>query len=114
LQSRRYNPRTEESFVDWIRRYILFHGKRHPAQMAEREVARFLSHLAVQEQVSASAQIQARAAVVFLYRHVLDRPLGRVEGVERAKPSVSSRSRPRQLPPTREELLTAKPDPLHR
>jgi hypothetical protein len=85
LQSRRYNPRTGEVFVDWVRRFVLFHDKRHPRQMGEAEVVRFLSHLAVQEHVSASAQTQARAALVFLYRHVLDRPLGRLDDVVRAR-----------------------------
>lgn len=113
LQSRRYNPCTEKAFVEWIRRFVLFHGKRHPGQMAKPEVARFLSHLAVEDHVSASTQIQARAALVFLYRHVLNRPLGRLDEVVRARRLESPRPRaaPRR-PPDREEILTAKPDPL--
>jgi len=96
-QSRRCGASTEAVFVDWIRRFVLFHGKRHPAQMAEPEVSRFLTHLAVEEHVSPSTQSQARAAIVFLYRHVLDRPLGHLDGVVRAKrvepaqPSTSPR-----------------------
>lgn len=70
-RARHYSPLTEQVFVSWIRRYVLFHDKRHPAQMAEPEVVRFLSHLAVEERVSPSLQSQARAALVFLYRHVL-------------------------------------------
>ncbi len=94
LQSRHYNPRTEEIFVEWIRRFVLFHDKRHPAQMAEPEVARFLSYLAVQDHVSPSTQVQARAALVFLYRHVLARPLGRLDEVVRAERLASPRPRP--------------------
>ncbi|HPM83859.1 MAG TPA: phage integrase N-terminal SAM-like domain-containing protein [Candidatus Anammoximicrobium sp.] len=111
-RSRRYGPHTEEAFAGWIRRFVLFHGKRHPAQMAEAEVVRFLSHLAVEEHVSASAQVQARAAIVFLYRHVLNRPLGRLDDVVRAKPSPPARPRATRRPPDREEIVAAKPDPL--
>jgi len=99
LQSRRYNTCTQQVFVAWIRRFVLFHDKQHPNQMAEPEVVRFLSHLAVEEHVSPSAQIQARAALVFLYRYVLDRPLGPLNGVMRAQHStkapVSSKHRAR-------------------
>jgi hypothetical protein len=98
LQSRRYNTCTQQVFVAWIRRFVLFHDKQHPNQMAEPEVVRFLSHLAVEEHVSPSAQIQARAALVFLYRYVLDRPLGPLNGVTRAQRSkapVSSKYRAR-------------------
>jgi hypothetical protein len=97
-RSRRYGAPTEEIFVGWIRRFILFHDKRHPGQMAEPEAARFLSHLAAEERVSPSAQAQARAALVFLYRYVLQRPLGPLDGVVRAQRpvpvSVARRSRP--------------------
>lgn len=93
MHTRRYNARTEEIFTAWIRRFVLFHDKRHPDQMAEPEVVRFLSHLAVEQHVSPSAQTQARAALVFLYRHVLDRPLGRLDGIIRAKrPAAPIRS----------------------
>ena len=112
-RSRRYGARTEEIFVGWICRYVLFHGKRHPGQMAEPEVARFLSHLAVEDHVSPSAQTQARAALVFLYRHVLNHPLGRLDGVVRAnRPDGTPTGRARRRAPEREELLTAKP--VHR
>ena len=97
-RSRRYGAPTEEIFVGWVRRFILFHDKRHPGQMAEPEVARFLSHLAAEERVSPSVQAQARAALVFLYRYVLQRPLGPLDGVVRAQRPVSvsgaRRSRP--------------------
>lgn len=80
-----YSPRTEEAYVVWVRRYIVFHGRRHPEAMGEAEVVAFLTHLAVKETVSASTQNQALAAVVFLYRHVLQRPLGDLGGVVRAR-----------------------------
>ena len=108
-RSRRYGAPTEEIFVGWVRRFILFHDKRHPGQMAEPEVARFLSHLAVEDRVSPSAQTQARAALVFLYRHVLDRPLGRLDDVVRAKrPDQTRPDHATRRAPDREELLTAR------
>ena len=112
-RARHYSPLTEQVFVAWIRRYVLFHDKRHPAQMAEPEVVRFLSHLAVEEHVSAAAQVQARAALVFLSGRVLNRPLGRLDNVVRAKPSPPARPRATRRPPDRGEILAAKPDPLH-
>ena len=63
-----YSIRTEQAYVDWIRRFILFHGKRHPAEMGAPEVEAFLTHLAVQGKVAASTQNQALNAIVFLYR----------------------------------------------
>ena len=71
--------------MGWIRRYILFHQKRHPDTMAETEVGAFLSSLAVQRHVSASTQNQALAALLFLYEHVLGRKLGWIDDVARAK-----------------------------
>jgi integron integrase len=70
-----YSIRTEDAYVLWIRRFILFHGKRHPLEMGEPEVVEFLTHLAVHEDVAASTQNQALAALLFLYKVVLDRPL---------------------------------------
>ena len=75
----------------WIRRFILFHNKRHPREMAAAEVRRFLSQLATDGQVSASTQNQALGALLFLYRQVLRLDLDRLEGVERART-------PEQLP----------------
>jgi len=80
-----YSPRTERAYVGWIRRFILFHGKRHPAEMGEEEVSRYLSHLASSGRVSASTQNQALSAILFLYRHVLKQELAWLEGVHRAK-----------------------------
>ena len=76
---------TERSYVSWIKRFILFHGKRHPKEMAEAEVNEFLTHLAVEKNVAASTQNQALCALVFLYRQVLDQDFGELEGVIRAK-----------------------------
>jgi integron integrase len=80
-----YSRRTEEAYVMWIRRFILFHGKRHPSGMAEPEVAAFLTDLAVRGQVSASTQNQALGGVAFLYRHVLGKELGELGGILRAR-----------------------------
>ena len=75
LRTRHYSVRTEKAYVGWIRRFILFHGKRHPDVMAEAEIAAFLSSLAGPGQVSASTQNQALAALLFLYHVVLGRSL---------------------------------------
>lgn len=85
IRARYYSIRTEEAYVHWIRRYILFPGKRHPAQLRETEVAAFLTHLAVTGRVSPSTQNQALNALVFIYRHVLEQPLGDIPAVIRAK-----------------------------
>lgn len=71
IRVRHYSLRTEQSYVDWARRYILFHQTRHPAEMGAVEVREFLSHLAVERHVSASTQNQAKSALLFLYREVL-------------------------------------------
>jgi integrase len=91
------SPRTEEAYVGWIRRYIFFHGKRHPDQLTEREITMFLNHLATARKVSASTQNQALAALLFLYERVLGRQLNWLDGVVHAKrperlPTVLSRS----------------------
>jgi integron integrase len=110
IRMRPYSIRTEEASVGWIKRFILFHGKRHPLEMGEAEITRFLSALAVQGQVSASTPNQALCALVFLYRHVLGQHLGWLDGVVRAK-------RPQRLPvvltrPEGKALLSAL-DGLH-
>jgi integron integrase len=87
LRSRHYSKRTEDSYVVWIKRYIIFHKVRHPAEMAEAEVNQFLTHLAIKEKVSASTQNQALSALLFLYRYVLDRQLGQLGEVIRARKS---------------------------
>ena len=91
IRVRHYSPRTEEAYRHWIRRYILFHGKRHPSGMGGGEVTQFLSHLANRENVAAATQAQALAALLFLYKHVLEMELPWLEDVIRAK-------RPRRIP----------------
>lgn len=85
LRVMHYAIRTEDAYVDWVKRFILFHGKRHPRDMGPKEVAEFLSHLAVARNVSASTQNQAKAAILFLYRHVLGTQLPWVDDVVIAK-----------------------------
>jgi integron integrase len=85
LRLKHYSIRTEEQYVQWIKRFILFHGKRHPRQMAAPEVEQFLTHLAVEGRVSASTQNQAKSAVLFLYREVLGVELEWLGEVTRAK-----------------------------
>ena len=99
IRTRHYSPRTEETYVGWIKRFILYHNKRHPAEMGEQEIARFLSSLASESHVSASTQNQALNAVLFLYREILHKEIGYVNGVVRAK-------RPKRLPVvlTRQEV----------
>nr|MBP7132362.1 integron integrase [Aquabacterium sp.] len=80
-----YAIRTEEAYVDWVRRFILFHEKRHPKDMGPNEVAKFLSDLAVTRHVSASTQNQAKAAILFVYRHVLGIELPWLDDVVIAK-----------------------------
>ncbi len=87
LRVKHYAYRTEETYIQWIRRYILFHGKRHPRDMAEPEVEAFLTHLAVDGNVAASTQNQALSALLFLYRYVLHQPLSESIDAVRARPS---------------------------
>lgn len=91
VRARHYSRRTEEAYVAWVRRFVLFHGKRHPIDMGEKEINLFLSDLAVRHRVAASTQNQALAALLFLYRNVLERPEPSIENVVRA-------SRPTRLP----------------
>ena len=82
---RHYSLRTEEAYVQWIRRYILFHKKRHPKEMAETEINQFLTHLAVERHVAASTQNQALSAILFLYKRILKKEIGFVGDVVRAR-----------------------------
>src|SRR3990172_5157446 len=88
LRLRHFSPRTEEAYVCWVRRFVRFQGLRHPREMGEREVVAFLTHLAVERHVSSSTQGQALAALLFLYRHVLDRPLEGLGPIPRARAPV--------------------------
>jgi integron integrase len=85
IRRKHYSIRTEQAYVDWIRRFIIYHDKRHPAEMAEEEVAQFLTHLARDLNVAASTQNQALSALLFLYKEVLKQEIGWLEKVERAK-----------------------------
>ena len=87
LRTRHLSRRTEEAYVAWIRRYVVFRGKRHPREMGVPEVARFLTSLAVERKVSASTQNQAMAALLFLYRHVLAIPLEGLDAVRARGPA---------------------------
>ena len=85
LRTRHYSIRTEEAYIDWARRFIVFHGKRHPQEMGAAEVEAFLSHLAVERSVSASTQNQAKAALLYLYKQVLETDLPWLNEVVQAK-----------------------------
>jgi integron integrase len=100
IRVKHYSYRTEECYVYWIRRFILFHNKRHPREMGKAEIETFLGYLAMEEQVAASTQNQAFSALLFLYRYVLDQPLEEPLDALRAK-------RSRYLPTvlTRDEVL---------
>lgn len=91
IRTKHYSIRTEQAYVDWIRRFILFHGKRHPIEMGKTEIEKFLTHLAVNRNVAASTQNQALSALLFLYRDVLGRDMPWLDDVTRAK-------KPRRLP----------------
>jgi integron integrase len=91
LRSRHYSRRTEQTYCHWVKRFIFFHNVKHPAEMAEPEINAFLTHLAVKDRVAASTQTQALSALVFLYRHVLGKEVGTLEGLIRAR-------KPRRLP----------------
>jgi integron integrase len=85
LRARHGSLRTEKAYVGWIRRYILFHDKRHPAEMGAAEITRFLSVLALERNVAASTQNQALSALLFLYRDVLEQDLPWLDQIVRAK-----------------------------
>lgn len=85
IRVKHYSIRTEQAYLGWIKRFILFHGKQHPLTLGAPDVERFLTHLAVEGKVAASTQNQALAAVLFLYREVLDRPLPWLDDLTRAK-----------------------------
>ena len=100
IRTRHYSIRTEEAYVTWARRYILFHKKKHPSAMGAEEINAFLTHLAVERNVSASTQNQALSALLFLYKEILQENVGWIGDVVRA-------TRPKRLPVvfTREEVV---------
>jgi hypothetical protein len=87
IRVRHYSIRTEEAYVQWVRRFIFFHNTRHPDEMGRAEVEAFLTHLAVEGQVAAATQNQALNAIVFLYKQVLKREVGQFENLVWAKRS---------------------------
>jgi len=99
IRRKHYSIRTEQSYLNWIKRYIYFHNKKHPAEMDGRHVTSFLTYLAVKQKVASSTQNQALCALVFLYRYVIKKELGQFDELVYAK-------RPSRLPVvfTREEV----------
>jgi len=102
LALRHASPHTLVAYTQWVRRYVRFHGGRHPRQLGEAELTAFLSHLATGRGVAASTQNQALAALLFLYREVLETPMGWLDKIVRAKrparrPSVMSREEVRRV-----------------
>lgn len=99
IRTKHYSLRTEEAYVQWIRRFILFHNKRHPMEMGEREINQFLNYLAIKAKVASSTQNQALCAILFLYNEVLKKEIGRFDDVIWAK-------KPKRLPVvfTRDEV----------
>jgi len=99
LRSRHYSRKTEKSYIAWVKRFVYFHGVRHPAEMGEPEINAFLTSLAVKDKVSASTQNQAISALLFLYRHIIGREIDNLGEVVRAR-------KPKRLPVvmTREEV----------
>jgi integrase len=102
LRVKHFSIRTEQAYVNWIRRFIFFHKKRHPRDMGETEIREFISDLAVNGKVSASTQTVALSALLFLYREVLKRDLLYVSQIERAKsrkslPAVFTRGEVRKV-----------------
>jgi len=101
MRKKHYSIHTENAYVDWTKRFILFHGKRHPQEMGEAEISQFLTHLAVDRNVAASTQNQALNALVFLYKQVLKKELGHFGDIERAK-------KPKNLPTVMSQAETAR------
>ncbi|MEA3286437.1 MAG: integron integrase [Candidatus Marinimicrobia bacterium] len=88
LQARHYSPRTEKTYSRWIIRFLEFHNRVHPIDLAEPEINKFLSYLAVSQRVSASTQNQALAAILFLYRHVFGTEVGELGDIIRARKPI--------------------------
>ena len=99
LRTQNYSYRTEKTYINWIRKYILFHNKRHPKEMGEREINQFLTYLAVNQKVAASTQNQALSALLFLYKRILRKEIGWIGNIQRAR-------KPKKIPVvfTREEV----------
>ena len=91
IRFRHYSIRTEKAYVDWVKRFILFHNKQHPEQMGEIEIKQFLNWLATDRNVAASTQNQALCSLLFFYKNIIHRDIEWVENIKWAK-------RPRKLP----------------
>jgi integron integrase len=91
IRLKHYSIRTEQAYLDWVRRFVVFHGRRHPRELGHAHVEAFLTHLAVEGNVAAATQNQAKSALLFLYKEVLGAELPWLDGVESAK-------RPARLP----------------
>ncbi|MCK5707527.1 MAG: integron integrase [Candidatus Aureabacteria bacterium] len=85
IRTKHYSLRTEKAYIDWVKRYIIFHHKKHPKELCIKDISRFLNHLAVNLAVSSSTQNQALQALLFLYKEVLELDLGTIPGIIRAK-----------------------------
>src|SRR5688572_10380129 len=92
LGVRHYSPRTEAAYLSWIKRFVRFHGLRHPAELGDEDVARFLTALAVERRVSASTQSQALAAITYMYREVFGRTPGYLVDSVRARQPIRRRA----------------------
>jgi len=102
VRRKHFSPRTEESYVHWVKRFVFFHGKRHPIELGEAQVTAFLNHLARDRGVAASTQNQALAALLFVYREVMAQPLAWLDDLDRAKrparaPTVLTRAEVQSL-----------------
>jgi len=102
IRVRHYSIRTEQAYLAWIKQFIMFNSKRHPAEMGDAEVSLFLTYLAQQRNVAGATQNQALNALVFMYRYVLKAPLGELQSLVRAK-------KPKRLPVvlTQKEVASA-------
>ncbi len=101
IRVRHYSIRTEQAYIAWIKQFILYHGKRHPAELGDRDISDFLTYLTQQRHVAAATQNQALNALVFMYRHVLEKPVGELQDVVRAK-------KPKRLPVVLSQLEVAR------
>jgi uncharacterized DUF497 family protein len=113
LHERRYRARTVDAYVHWIRRFIVFHGRKHPRELREEHVRAFLSHLAVS--ASASTQNQALAALTFLYDAVMEHPLTRIDGPAKARQNMRRHGVSFEEATTAfdDDLSLTMPDPVH-
>lgn len=91
IRARHYSIRTEQAYGKWVKNFILFHNKKHPAEMGEKEISEYLTFLAVKRKVAASTQNQALSAILFLYKHILQREISWLDDVIKAK-------KPKKLP----------------